>query len=901
MSTNTALFEKVYNFLRDSPLEHITAVSIVNQVIEEEPWFPKEDSRQLIYNAIASIKNLYGENSGKYKKLIEIPFKVSTEEIETNLQKLKLNLGNSTAPYAKKLLKYLKKIKPSDLSWRDPKASQVISSNSEIIRRLSEEAEDEYNHFMEPVKCMEGTTPLRIKDVCNGFVMSYNNTMYEGVPIELSHGNWDESEEDVVGIASGILNTIGSIWRNPAFGEKFTKSQNEGTYVTDIIVPVMKASLEKLPIKSFAFVSTIASKDRRGKTDKEENDWVKLWREMNDGMYWVHKGFTKMQSEFDLLKQWVIDLEVENAKLKQIIEANAKREAENINLKMELEKNKKDITYLSAENSELKIKVAKLSCDFKEIKSKGMITDSPDQLSISEKKIVSVSTEMENSSVTPEQIDIQTGDVLASDISDDTSNSDDIPTKEISPLNESQPDKEEAITPNPITGIEHSSTWIFDFVEMKHKEHVSKEIMERIREKKLRNQNSSLDSTSSEPFYENQNLESSIISQSISNSSELSSDNNSSCDSESKSPTNVERGLRLELSICTKDNNHKISNVIDIQIPEFSIEAILTESSEVTAENIADLFNIAMKTRQKEILCWYYYYKAYENRVRNIKIMDKIDDKSARTLVYNEIKSLLPDVTDVNLRKITFRAKRVYILFEGIGIDKISQVTYSASAISSLKDIQIQSIVNDFSKKLIDTNCQAQSAISSEIKAIGVTNCHAHMSDPSSSNDISDTKVNLSSVSIDLKIKTSEDTKKVLPETGINVLPSYTKTDVINPPVSRPPISILPDDPEEKRKSVINKVLEQFPYLSSKYSRTEGTTLGSKSHFSEIKGYKNHDYFDFNSSASCPICNKDHKKENIRDNIEGRWGSGDYVNTRTYRLQCREAYQNSIQIVTVKA
>jgi len=48
-----------------------------------------------------------------------------------------------------------------------------------------------------------------------------------------------------------------------------------------------------------------------------------------------------MQSEFDLLKQRVIDLEAENAKLKQIIEA------ENINLKMELEKNKKDITYLS--------------------------------------------------------------------------------------------------------------------------------------------------------------------------------------------------------------------------------------------------------------------------------------------------------------------------------------------------------------------------------------------------------------------------------------------------------------------------------------------------------------------------------------------------------------------------
>ena len=116
-----------------------------------------------------------------------------------------------------------------------------------------------------------------------------------------------------------------------------------------------------------------------------------------------------MQSEFDLLKQRVIDLEAENAKLKQIIEENAKREAENINLKMELEKNKKDITYLSAENSELKIKVAKLSCDFEEIKSKRIITDSPEQLSISEKKIVSVSTEIKNSSITPEQIDLHTG------------------------------------------------------------------------------------------------------------------------------------------------------------------------------------------------------------------------------------------------------------------------------------------------------------------------------------------------------------------------------------------------------------------------------------------------------------------------------------------------------------
>ena len=54
---------------------------------------------------------------------------------------------------------------------------------------------------------------------------------------------------------------------------------------------------------------------------------------------------------------------------------------------------------------------------------------------------------------------------------------------------------------------------------------------------------------------------------------------------------------------------------VDIQIPNLPLETILIGSDEVTAEIIVDLFNTAMKTRQKENLCWYCYTKAYENRV----------------------------------------------------------------------------------------------------------------------------------------------------------------------------------------------------------------------------------------------------------------------------------------------
>ncbi|CAG8743498.1 13727_t:CDS:2 [Rhizophagus irregularis] len=55
----------------------------------------------------------------------------------------------------------------------------------------------------------------------------------------------------------------------------------------------------------------------------------------------------------------------------------------------------------------------------------------------------------------------------------------------------------------------------------------------------------------------------------------------------------VERGLRQELSsFCSKDSDGR---VFDIQIPEFSLEAILTGSSKITAQTIVELFNVAMK------------------------------------------------------------------------------------------------------------------------------------------------------------------------------------------------------------------------------------------------------------------------------------------------------------------
>ncbi|CAH1760075.1 8012_t:CDS:2 [Entrophospora sp. SA101] len=83
----------------------------------------------------------------------------------------------------------------------------------------------------------------------------------------------------------------------------------------------------------------------------------------------------------------------------------------------------------------------------------------------------------------------------------------------------------------------------------------------------------------------------------------------------------------------------------------------------------------------------------------------------------------------------------------------------------------------------------------------------------------------------------------------------------------------------EKQKHVIKMALERFPVLSLKYSNESG------------------DYF--TCSEICPICNKDHIKENMGFNVEGIWDSEDY--TKIYYLKCWKAYQKSIQIIMVKA
>ncbi|CAG8618728.1 16680_t:CDS:2 [Gigaspora rosea] len=292
----------------------------------------------------------------------------------------------------------------------------------------------------------------------------------------------------------------------------------------------------------------------------------------------------------------------------------------------ELEKkNQADTANLTAENNKLKDKatkleqiqthndnkkhIAKLDDDIKKIKQISTLVPE-EQYSAN----INASCEM-NSEGNLKQIDSQYGNTSASDITDNTSNS-----------NEPDKNSDQCSTSICMETKSSEDKEIEEFLDQVYKKN-SNEIREGNQKKKLQSQGS------------------------VQNTSDIQNEVNPVIDQEQNTKVKisynkrVEQDLRCDLSLFIKDNNNKVS----------------------------------------------------EDRVENIKRINKIDDQSARTLVYNKIKALLLDISDVNLRQKTFRVKKIYMLLMGIGIEKVQAITCSASTIS--KDM----IRKD--KTLLETKC----------------------------------------------------------------------------------------------------------------------------------------------------------------------------------------------------
>ncbi|CAG8545093.1 4865_t:CDS:2 [Cetraspora pellucida] len=601
----------------------------------------------------------------------------------------------------------------------------------------------------------------------------------------------------------------------------------------------------------------------------------------------------------------IAELRKENAKLKQIIEENTERDVR--------------VEELEQKNTELEARLAIL-----EQGEKGISTEDVSQSPV-------------NSNDTPKQIVQQCDDTPVSDITDNTLNSND--THEKSNTSNSDIYQDSVIPIYPTETISFASQSDLrrldekeenEFLDSMYKEQVSKEIIQSIREKKLRDQNSDLSlvnqtisSAESEKTVTSTSYESKTVTKCHDQNNALDNTTSEILESDNQ----IIEGLIQEITygheqrIVSEINPLSSINGNNDEVNVSGIQDIVPGS----VQSLSDLFDKAIKSADGEI-----------------------KDKTARSKIYKEMKPFLPNITDANLHKKTERARKILKLFggRGVGIDKIEYITYSTSTISGLKNTQIQHIIYEVTLKTVP-KCHDQINVEEDLpedkktsskKQINRKNNHANFI-KKTLEQFPDLYYECSSENFDYYGITSETLcplckldhegeegiedkirsklyKRYKNETGLdpwikseslqiseasiakknvnNYIPQNNSLETqiripwinVQPTSSklRSPISILPKDPEEKQKHVIKMVLERFPYLTLKHS------------------FKKSDNFVFNSFISCPICNKNYKKENIRNFIEGIWGSSEYCGKKAYRLYCyTNKYQNSIHIVSIKA
>ncbi|RHZ72313.1 hypothetical protein Glove_243g8 [Diversispora epigaea] len=361
----------------------------------------------------------------------------------------------------------------------------------------------------------------------------------------------------------------------------------------------------------------------------------------------------EFRKKFSEVEAENIKLKAENIKLKQALEERESRF-------VKLEQNDKDT---AVENAELKARVAKLEQKQSQTNEKNnfIVKSDDDAKGIDQSSVNTISTKMKNSNDTP-----------ASNISDNTSNSDVAPERIENSSNitsDSYIFQEKDSRPSTsLIPIENGNTSeekaIDEFLDSKHRETVSKEIIQSIKEKKLRDQEKIITSQGSLSVKGGQELIQELF------TSELS--------------------LQESKTIPRKSNFDEASQ----HLAQLCDKAFDAEDG-------------ANKANQEEILCWSIYRKDFRLSIIRKKRSQELDLH-------------LPEISRDALCKKTQRAEKIYILFKKIGHDKIKYIkSYSANSISKLTNDQIQEIIN-YSCQNVNTD-NAGHQISSENTEISET------------------------------------------------------------------------------------------------------------------------------------------------------------------------------------
>ncbi|CAB5394365.1 unnamed protein product [Rhizophagus irregularis] len=295
------LVAKIEELLVCDTLDALCGASVVYLTIEDNVLPPYNKVRELVDRAVNSslmkidnlerrtkVLEILPQMENGYRSIVglkaikalntlqEASLDYTREEIDQNIRVLKSKLSSplteSDASLYDSIKKNLESIE-SDLTWRDPEASTVLSDESPLVQNLKTRQK---RHFLKPRERMKCELPREIISKCEEFTNNFHRGQTSNNFRNAVHDKtWKETGPELEKRTEQILSILAEIWNNPAFTTSESRSkQSEGTYVTDIIVPLLRATLGDLPsgyiCLSTAERQSLASKARKNAgTDKE--------------------------------------------------------------------------------------------------------------------------------------------------------------------------------------------------------------------------------------------------------------------------------------------------------------------------------------------------------------------------------------------------------------------------------------------------------------------------------------------------------------------------------------------------------------------------------------------------------------------------------------------------------
>jgi len=387
-------------------------------------------------------------------------------------------------------------------------------------------------------------------------------------------------------------------------------------------------SLRELNAKLLAEIGELRKKFAEIKV---ENDELK---DKNTKIPELRRKFAEIETERTELKTKIAEL------LKQGVEENKRRDAENAELKIrieELEKNKADS---SAENVRRDVEITEIKAEIVKLRDNNEENKEPTFLqsdNISKEMVsgngqnnntIDSNTNTMNSNTSEASFgNIQISDSVVDQLNNEVGRavtSGDAPSDNAN--TESLEDKETD-----------------DFLDEVHKKKISDEIRERKREEKLHRESIAQDSLISRNI---KTVPSGNDQSHVTSKTEVSVEQDDDMIPEESLDENqiVEQGLIHELcssispeEMFTKVNPDNVSST-EIISSYISLENMISGS----AQHLSYLFETAIKSSQQEILDWYNYSFEFESKVGALTADGRIKDKTARSMIYKEMKPFLP-------------------------------------------------------------------------------------------------------------------------------------------------------------------------------------------------------------------------------------------------------------------